>query len=162
MRTEVTRLVGDQPERWWDGTSWFQFRERRLARNEVNAGEVEVLRFRAARVWAMHNCEGSPCCPNQWLIETDDKALVWLSSWELFQPAEGAFPGEQMTVQRWPQTKRLASAAVTGPAIPSVAFDAKLATRVHAVLKSGGANHWLRCHVLPPGSDVLPGRGDGA
>lgn len=57
MRTEVTFLVGGKPERWWDGTSWFQFRERRFARDEVNAGEVEVLWFRAVRVWAMHSCE---------------------------------------------------------------------------------------------------------
>jgi hypothetical protein len=162
MRTEVTRLVGDRPERWWDGTSWFHFRERRLARDEVNTGEVEVLRFRASRVWAMHSFEGSPCCPNQWLIETDDGSLVWLSSWELFHAAEGVFPGEQLTVQRWPQTKRVASAAVTGTAIPFVAFDTELATRVRDVLKSERADDWLRCHVLPTGSVVLPGRGDGA
>jgi hypothetical protein len=162
MRTALTGFAGARPDRWWDGTSWFHFRERRLAREEVKTGDVEVLQFRAATVWAMHNCEGSPCCPNQWLIETEDEALVWISSWKHLHPSEGAFPGEHLTVQRWPQTKRVASAAVSGDHVTSLAFDAELAGRVHGVLKTEKMDYWLRCHVLPKGSLAVPGRADGA
>jgi hypothetical protein len=162
MDTPLTRFRGPRPERWWDGTSWFHFRARRLAREEVDTGDVEVLTFRAAAVWTMNRCDGAPCCPNDWLVETEDGELVWFSSWNHLQRREGLFPGKQLSVKRWPRTKRVAAVTVTGEPVRFGGFDDGFAARVLSLLKSEMLDHWLRCHVLPRGSLTPPSRADGA
>jgi hypothetical protein len=97
--------------------SWFEFRRRRLAREEAEEGLVEVVRFGAGRVWTQITCEGPPCCPNEWVIETEDRLYVSISSWHTLTAIEQQFPGNDVTVIRWPKTLRVISAVATGEAM---------------------------------------------
>ena len=102
---------------WRRDISWFEFRRRRLARQEATEGLVEVVRFGVGRAWSGNWCEGAPCCPNEWVIETEDGMVVLVSSWHTLTAVEQRFPGSEVTIVRWPKTLRVVSGTTTGEAI---------------------------------------------
>ena len=125
----------------FDDLSWYEWKGRRAARREVSAGLVETLSVRVVRAWRLFSCEGAPCCPNDWLLETDSAECLLISSWRHLQPADnGMFPGSELLVTRWPESQRVVRVEVSG-APPST---------VEASMQQAAAlpDHWLRCVVV--------------
>lgn len=122
--------------------SWFELRRRRLAREEAQHGVVEEVSFSVARAWRQFTCDGAPCCPNAWFIETEDGMFVALDSWDALAPIDDRFPGKQVTAVRWPQTLRLISVSIAGdslvaqPQSPEALIDL--------------ANHYVQCVIYKP------------
>jgi hypothetical protein len=84
---------------------------------------VDVLTFEVSRAWKLFSCDGAPCCPNEWLLETDSGEFVQLDSWSELRPTDdGDFPGRHVVATR-PRSERLLHALTTGAAVPSVPFS---------------------------------------
>jgi hypothetical protein len=97
--------------------SWFEFRARRLARDEALQGVVAVGKFEVRRVWPCISCSGPPCCPATWLIETMDAEYLEVSSWEYLLPVDEKFPGRSVTITFWPGSRRLIEGFAEGPVV---------------------------------------------
>jgi hypothetical protein len=119
MRIELRAVSEKEAAKPLKNISWFEINQRRLARREVAAGFVEELVFTVSRAWKEFTCEGAPCCPNAWLLETADRRFVQIDSWETLSPANSNFPGENVAVVRWPQTLRVISAVANGNEVKS-------------------------------------------
>lgn len=103
---------------------FFQRRKRAAARAEFEAGFAEVLEFSVAKAWNLITCGGPPCCANAWLVQTVSGELVRLESWRLLSAVEGAFPGRDVRVSRFPATHRIAAVEVSGPRVPARSEEA--------------------------------------
>jgi hypothetical protein len=119
MKVEQRRASDHELRRRYEGLSWFARRQRRIARAEAAVGLVEVLTFEVTRAWKLFSCGGAPCCPHEWLLETPAGEFVQLHSWSALRPTEdGSFPGRLAVATRWPQSRRLIEAMVSGDAVP--------------------------------------------
>lgn len=129
--------------------SVFALHKRKIARNEAANGAVQVISFTVSRAWKLFTCTGSPCCANEWLLETAEGGFVQLGSWDdLSETEAGHFPGTRVTVRRWPVTKRLIAAAVEGQSIAPEATTPESWAEL--------ANQAGQCDVFR--RDTLPGR----
>jgi hypothetical protein len=127
----------------YDNLYWYNWKSRRVARSEAAAGVVEEVSCRVIRAWKLFSCDGSPCCPNDWLIETGTHEYIVAESWRDLQPSGGnAFPGQNLYLVRWPKSHRLLRAEVSGS--PTLATDLPIQNLVLL------PDHWLRCEVLDP------------
>jgi hypothetical protein len=135
-------------------------RQKRKARAEVEGGVVEVITFRVKRAWFESTCGGSDCCPNGWFLESESETFVRFDSWHyfrIFQPVWGPrfgalvggyFPGTDVTIERWPETKRVISAAAVGAGIP---IETWLPSALSAL-----PNQWNQCLIFQ--AEDLPDR----
>lgn len=104
--------------------AWFELRERRAAKEEARNGILEVLHFEVARAWNEITCDGPPCCPNAWFLETTEGDYLRLSTWEHLKAEHGHFPGRIVTLARWPETHRIVTAEATGEPVAAEADGA--------------------------------------
>lgn len=120
----------EEIDRRYESVGPLDWRQKRKARAEVDVGVVEVITFRVKRAWFESTCGGSDCCPNGWFFESESGAFIRFDSWHylrIFQPVWGPgfgalvggyLPGSEVTVERWPETKRVITAAASGAGIP--------------------------------------------
>jgi len=144
MVTLTTRPAADaEVARKYEHLSWFEWKRRRSAREEAAQGQVEVVTFEVCRAWKLFSCDGSPCCPNEWLLETTDGDFVQMDSWSALQPTgRGFFPGRVVTAARWPLTQRLITASTAGD--PLKPENAEVS--VDALIDLG--NQYVQCRIL--------------
>ena len=169
MRWTTRQADPDEIAYRMEEISWFEFRERWLARAEAESGEVEECQTEVQRVWTLNDsCEGAPCCPNEWVLECSEGELLYVNSWKFLGrrlecskgelsdvnswrslgPREELFPGRALTVRRWPTSHRVAGASASGAALPFTPWLEPVEKAVWTAL-----NHlprWMRCHELSP------------
>jgi hypothetical protein len=98
------------------GLPIFALRARMDARREVRDGAVEVLTFEVARAWPLISCLGEGCCPYTWLLDVGD-CFVYARSWKWLGFSGQDFPGQRVTIERFPLTKRVLGARAEGPPV---------------------------------------------
>lgn len=93
------------------GIPFLRTKKRRI---DANAKHAEVLDLIVLRAWTLITCDGPPCCPNTWLLQTSPTELVYVRSWDHLDLVEDAFPGSQVRLARLPGTRRILDAHVDG------------------------------------------------
>lgn len=143
--TTVTTRAATQTEldRKYEHLSLFDRKLRRVAREEAAIGEVEEVVFEVSRSWKLFSCDGSPCCPNEWLLETTDGDFVQIDSWSAMQPTEsGDFAGRHVTAARWPRSERVITVSMSGDPIRPQNAEVE----VDVLIDLG--NQYCQCRVL--------------
>lgn len=131
MRVDTRPLTTAEISNKYEHLHFLQWRSRRIAREEVSAGNVEILSFEVRRAWLLcQHCGGSPCCPNCWFLESTEGDFIFADSWTFFKLKDlkwpkskgdfisGSFPGRFVTIERWPRTGRILTATTSGEAMP--------------------------------------------
>lgn len=124
MKRSIVSLQPQDRTSLYRDIPFFLFRGRRLARSEFSKGELEVLEFDVGRAFNLLTCDGPPCCPSSWVVETVDGEQIYLESWKYFQQVERNFPGSSVRVVRWPLTRRLHNVSISGRQIPTSESEA--------------------------------------
>ncbi len=162
MQWILEQALPNELERWRKDVFWYEFRTRKRALTDKEKGLVEVCRAEITRAWSLNSCLGSPCCPNEWLLECSDGDLLYFCSWDYFDKWDQVdesnlyFPGRLVTIRRWPITHRVSTAECTGDRISIPNWSHELYRIVMKLVRSHGQNDWLRCQQIPAAkSDVL-------
>jgi hypothetical protein len=122
MKRAERKATEDEIAAKYRDLSILQVRARRLASEEAATGVVAVVRFSVRNAWSTITCDGPPCCPNGWFLETTEGEYVVLDSWHfLSATADRRFPGTIVDIVLWPRSNRVVAATATGD--PVVASD---------------------------------------
>lgn len=161
MHWAIEPATSQELHAWKKHIAWFEFRNQGLAKRDRDTGKVEVGTTEIVRAWTLNWCYGSPCCPNEWLLECASGHFLFICSWDYLNKWDEIddknlrFPGRIVTVRRWPNTHRIISAHTSGEPLLIAEWSRELDKTVKKVLNSLQLDDWQRCHEIPESNERL-------
>ncbi len=159
MHWAIEPATSQELQEWKKYVSWFEFKIQGLAKKDRNIGKVEFGSVEVERAWTLNWCLGSPCCPNEWLLECANGHLLYICSWDFLNKWDGIddknlnFPGRTVTIRRWPNTHRVTAAHCSGDPLHIAEWSRELDKAVKKVLKSLQLDDWQCCHEIPESNE---------